>query len=105
MVLTSLNEGTPVSLIEAQAAKNPIISTNVGGSADIMINNETGFLADKGNYIDFVKKIQLLVEDECLRKKMGNKGSLFVEDRFNYLRLISDMKKIYYCKMDANGIN
>ena len=51
MCLTSKNEGTPVSLIEAQASNLPVISTDVGGVADIVLENETGFIIsrkDKG---------------------------------------------------------
>ncbi|MFQ3580130.1 MAG: glycosyltransferase [Bacteroidales bacterium] len=44
VTLTSFNEGTPVSLIEAQAAGKPIVSTKVGGIADIVIENKTSFL-------------------------------------------------------------
>ena len=39
--LTSFNEGTPVSLIEAQASNKPIVSTRVGGISDIVVEGET----------------------------------------------------------------
>ena len=57
VTLTSLNEGTPVSLIEAQAANKAIVSTNVGGIKDIIHEEETGLLVDKNNYRDFFSLI------------------------------------------------
>ncbi len=44
ITLTSFNEGTPVSLIEAQASGKPIVSTNVGGIANVVQEGKTGFL-------------------------------------------------------------
>ena len=44
VTLTSFNEGTPVSLLEAQAAGKPIVAINVGGTADTMLDEESGFL-------------------------------------------------------------
>ena len=46
IALTSLNEGTPVSLIEAQAAGKPIVSTRVGGIADVVLEDQTALLSD-----------------------------------------------------------
>ena len=45
IALSSLNEGTPVSLIEAQAANNPVVSTNVGGIENVVVQNKTGLLS------------------------------------------------------------
>ena len=50
IALTSLNEGTPVSLIEAQAANKPIVSTRVGGIGDIVLENETALLSRHKRY-------------------------------------------------------
>ena len=55
--LTSNNEGTPVSLIEAQACNIPVISTDVGGVKDIVFNNETGFIVPKNNVEKFDEKL------------------------------------------------
>ena len=44
VALTSKNEGTPVTLIEAQASNKPIVSTNVGGVSDVVEDCKTGFL-------------------------------------------------------------
>jgi len=95
VTLTSLNEGTPVSLIEAQAANNPIVATNVGGVSDILIENETGLLADRNDFIDFAKQLNKMIDDKTLRDYMTQKGFNFVNTKFGYLRLIQDMKGLY----------
>jgi len=91
--LTSKNEGTPVSLIEAQAAGVPIVSTNVGGIENVVIRDESALLSDRDE--DFAALLQTLIEDDAKRKKMAMKGEEFVMTNFTYKRLVSDMDKLY----------
>lgn len=93
--LTSNNEGTPVSIIEAQASQVPVISTNVGGVGNVMIDNETGFVVPKNNARIFADKLLVLIENEALRKDMGEKGWTFVKERFHFERLVKDMEHYY----------
>jgi len=94
--LTSFNEGTPVSLIEAQAANKPIVSTRVGGIADIVIEGQTALLADVSDAEKFSLHLLHLVQDDILRKKMGEKSHEHVIQRFSYQRLVSDMSELYH---------
>lgn len=94
VALTSRNEGTPVSIIEAQAAGKPIVSTNVGGIRDIVIEGETALLTDQ-TVDDFTQKLQTLLGDENLRKKMSEKSKTFSTQKFSYKRLCADMEKVY----------
>ncbi|MBM3184709.1 MAG: glycosyltransferase [Bacteroidetes bacterium] len=100
--LTSNNEGTPVSLIEAQACNIPVISTDVGGVKDIIKENETGFVVPKNNPEKFGKKLLDLIEDEKKREKMSQNGWSFVKDNFHYQRLVKDMEN-YYLKLLKNS--
>jgi len=95
IALTSLNEGTPVSLIEAQAANKPIVSTAVGGIENVVIPNETAFLSDKNDVQKFAENLLKLIEDENLRIKMSQQGRAFVNGKFHYSRLVNDMKEYY----------
>lgn len=95
VALSSFNEGTPVSLIEAQASGTPIVSTNVGGVCNIVKHRETALLVDKKNKDDFFQKLYQLVEDDSLRERLGNKGWEFVNEQFHYKRLVNDMAKLY----------
>lgn len=95
IALTSLNEGTPVSLIEAQAAGVPIVSTRVGGIEDVVIENETAFLSSKTDVSEFTQQLLKLIENENLRKSFAEKGFQNVIEKFSYLRLAKDVKHLY----------
>ncbi len=95
LALTSLNEGTPVSLIEAQAMGVPIVSTNVGGIENVVIPGKTALLSPKESKIAFFENLISLVEDEQLRKEMSGLGWQFVKERFHYQRLCEDVKALY----------
>ncbi len=95
VALTSNNEGTPVSLIEAQASGKPIVSTNVGGISNIVIPGQTALLSETGDCATFYKNLETLVRKPDLRKKMSEKGWDFVRDKFHYSRLIEDTAKYY----------
>lgn len=94
--LTSKNEGTPVSLIEAQACNTPIVTTNVGGIENVVIPNKTALLSNNNDLEDFSKKLLELITNKDLRNSMKNEGWPFVKERFHYKRLVKDMKKLYY---------
>jgi glycosyltransferase involved in cell wall biosynthesis len=93
--LSSNNEGTPVSIIEAQASQVPVVSTNVGGVQNVMIDNETGYIVPKNNARIFADKLLVLIENEVLRNEMGQKGWTFVKERFHFERLVKDMEDYY----------
>lgn len=94
--LTSYNEGTPVSLIEAQAANKPIVSTRVGGIADVVAEGETALLSDVHDTEKFSGDLLMLVEDDELRKRLGYKSHEHVMERFSYQRLVKDMSQLYF---------
>lgn len=96
VALTSRNEGTPVSLIEAQAANKPIVSTNVGGIENIVIPNRTALLTRNGGEDDYAYKLLNMIEDDALRIGMTQNGWDYVKNKFHYSRLIQDMSDLYF---------
>lgn len=94
--LTSDNEGTPVSLIEAQASSIPVVSTDVGGVRDIMIDGKTGFVVPKNNAGMFAEKLEILITQKEIREKMSQNGWNFVREQFHYEKLVSNMRTYYY---------
>jgi glycosyltransferase involved in cell wall biosynthesis len=96
IALTSFNEGTPVSLIEAQAAGKPIVTTNVGGIENVVKNEETAFLCENNNPEEFVNGLLKLVEDDNIREVMSQNGWKHVKDKFHYTRLVKDMENLYF---------
>jgi glycosyltransferase involved in cell wall biosynthesis len=74
LVLPSLSEGRPNVVLEALACEVPVVATDVGGIPELMINGETGYLVPAKNSLELSKKVNKLLEDESLRKKMGKLG-------------------------------
>ena len=95
VALTSKNEGTPVSLIEAQAAGKPIVSINIGGIENIVIPNETALLSDNNDEQLFTENMLSLIEDDNKRITFSQKGE-HVFKSFHYDRLVGDMERLYF---------
>ncbi len=95
VALTSLNEGTPVSLIEAQAANKPIITTKVGGVTNTILPNQTALVKELEDHEGFKQSFLELIEDDLLRTKLSQNGWEHASNKFHYKRLVSDMDKVY----------
>ncbi|MFQ6618361.1 MAG: glycosyltransferase family 4 protein, partial [Fidelibacterota bacterium] len=93
--LTSKNEGTPVSLIEAMASGIPVVSTNVGGVCDIVDEGVNGYLVEEDDVAGMADKIVVLLNDPDLRGEMGRRGREIVKERFSIERLVRDMGNFY----------
>jgi glycosyltransferase involved in cell wall biosynthesis len=92
--LTSLNEGTPVSLIEAQASGKPIVSTKTGGIENIVLENKTALLSEKNDLHNFSKNLLSLVNDSNKRKLLSKFGLEKSKD-FHYDQLVNNIKNLY----------
>src|SRR3954454_2228784 len=95
VALTSDNEGTPVSLIEAQAAGVPVVGTNVGGVADAVADGRTGVLVpvdDEGAFAEAVRGVLL---DREHAARLGAAGPDHVRARFSIDRLVRDLDGLY----------
>ncbi len=109
VALTSINEGTPVSLIEAMASGRAVVATDVGGVKDLLggpINIdeepkenfkilERGLLVKPGDCVSFAAALVFILQNNILRKAMGKRGRNFVKDRFTRERLIRDIENLY----------
>ena len=105
VVLTSSNEGTPLSLIEGMACGVPFVSTAVGGVVDLagsVERNENGFevcergiLTTPGSAASLSKGLIFLAKDERLRVKLSYTGRQFVLERYSVDRLVGDIKTLY----------
>ena len=95
VALTSYNEGTPVSLIEAQASSKPVISTNVGGIENVVENGVSGLLTGV-SVSSFSKKLISLAGNEEQRITFGRNGARSVFDKYNYNRLVKEISTMYY---------
>lgn len=95
VALTSDNEGTPVSLIEAQAAGKPIVTTDAGGIRDIVMPGETALVVARGDTAHFTRALLTIVENDALRNAMQQQGPAFAGARFSYQRLVADTEHYY----------
>lgn len=95
VALTSYSEGTPVSIIEAQAAGIPVIATDVGGVSDCMINGETGLLTPSSDVEAFSNALLSYCIDPIKRTITGNAGQEFVQAQFSHTRLSRDIHALY----------
>ncbi|MEK9149539.1 MAG: glycosyltransferase, partial [Candidatus Desantisbacteria bacterium] len=94
LVLSSLNEGLPVAIIEAQASGKPVVSTDVGGVAELIEDGETGFLAPAKNPEVLASVMEIIIERKGLAKKMGEAGRENSK-KYRAERLIKDIENLY----------
>ncbi len=95
VVLTSANEGSPVSLIEAMAAARPVVATAVGGVPDLVEHGVTGWLTPSGDPSSLADAIATLLADPERRRAMGTAGRKRVADGYGVDRLVSDVERLY----------
>ena len=108
VTLTSLNEGTPLTLIEAMANARAVIATAVGGVVDLLggavaprehdggyIICEHGILVTLNSVEGFSRALSRLITDEALRREMGERGRRFVAQNFSKERLLADVTSLY----------
>jgi glycosyltransferase involved in cell wall biosynthesis len=95
VVLTSDNEGTPVSLIEAQAAGVPAVSTDVGGVRSVVADGETGYVVAAGDEAALARAVGALVDDPEHAAALGRAGQVRALERFSLDRLVDDVDDLY----------
>jgi glycosyltransferase involved in cell wall biosynthesis len=95
VALTSTNEGSPVSLIEAMAAGRPVVSTAVGGVPDVVSHGQTGLLAPPGDAVALAAAIDELLDDPERQRTLGNAAQLAVYPRYDVSRLVVDISALY----------
>ena len=102
--LTSRNEGTPLTLIEAMANARPVIATSVGGVVDLLgdvVENGDYSICERGVSVRpydvdaFAAGLGRLIEDKSLRETIGRRGYEFVKHNHGKERLLEDIKDLY----------
>ncbi len=93
-VLSSDNEGTPVSLIEAAAAGLPAVATDVGGVREV-VGEQTGIVVPRGDAAALGRALLLMAGDEARRRSCGRAAREWVIDRYAAERLLADVDALY----------
>ena len=94
VVLSSENEGTPVALIESQAAGRPVIATSVGGVPDVVTDGRTGLLVRPGDHRAFAAALVRLAGNPAERRQFGQEGRTAAL-RFRRSHLLDALSSLY----------
>jgi glycosyltransferase involved in cell wall biosynthesis len=96
VVLTSISEGLPVTLLEAMALRKPVVATNVGGVPEVVQDGVTGFLVPSGNAPEFARALISLFKNPNLMKIMGEQGRKRVEENFSLSIMAEKTDNVYF---------
>jgi glycosyltransferase involved in cell wall biosynthesis len=103
VTLTSDNEGTPVCLIEAQAAGTPVVSTRVGGVGTVVLEGATGRVVDRDPCV-LAEAVGALLDDPDVRADWGRRGREHVLKNFSIERLVDDVNDLY-CRLLSRSVS
>lgn len=99
MVLTSVSEGQPLVILEAMASKIPVVATDVGACKELLEENEyegaSGLITNLVAPNETANQIIYLLENEAVRKEMGNNGRIRTERAYKKELFIKSYEKIY----------
>ena len=93
--LPSYTEGLPMVVIEAMACGIPVVGSNAGGIPELVKDNVNGFLVPPKDVEILKEKLEILVDNDKLRKKFGKGALETVDDEFNIDKKVEKLKKIY----------
>lgn len=93
--LTSRNEGTPLSLIEASAAGVAVVATDVGGVSDVVVHGRTGLLVPPGDPVAAADALRELLRSPARRRSLGDAGRIHVADRYDLSASLRSLATIY----------
>ena len=95
LLLTSLSEGLSVTLLEAMAARLPIIATDVGGNGEVVIHGQTGLLSPRGQPAALAEHVILLLNEPGRRDHMGQMGRERFDRHFTQQRMHDAYRQLY----------
>jgi len=95
-LLPSHWEGFGYVIAEAMYCEKPVVAFNVSSNPEIISNNETGFLVDKGDLKAFLEKTELLINDAGLRQQMGRRAREAAIEKFSLLNTLANLEQLLY---------
>ena len=99
--LASNYEGMPVAVMEAMAAGLAVVATEVGGNPELVDQGVTGFLAPRGDWTALAERLEILLLDEGLRRRMGRAGAGRIRDRFDLGEKVGQLERAYLELMEG----
>jgi len=84
------------------AAGRAVVATNVGGAAEAVVEGETGYLVDSGDYIAMAKRLVSLLQNPEMASTMGQRGKQRIEQNFSSRALLHNTETLYQRLLDAS---
>ena len=94
-VLPSYREGLPKGLLEAAAHGKPIITTNVTGCRDVVINGKSGIVVEPKNSEELFIAMKKMIQNKKMRLRMGKEGKILIKNKFLIDNAIGNLLKLY----------
>ena len=102
-VLCTFTEGISNSVMEYMAARKPVVVTNGGGSSELVLDGETGFLVPPSNPHAIAEKLELLLADPTMAQEMGVAGRQRLESQFSLELLVERNLRMYQEVLNGGG--
>jgi len=99
-VLTSKAEGFSSSILEYMAAGKPVVATNVGGAAEVIVDGSSGFIVESDDDAALAERLNGLLDDKVLAGRLGDEAKRTVSERFSFARQLNETKAIYNSILD-----
>jgi glycosyltransferase involved in cell wall biosynthesis len=93
--LSSRREGLPNSLLEAMAMGLPVVTTDVAGTKELVIDGQTGFVIPQGDAVGFADALIALADDPPLRTRLARAGRARVEREFSFSGRLEQVEALY----------
>jgi glycosyltransferase involved in cell wall biosynthesis len=94
-LLTSVREGLPNSILEAMAMELPVVTSDVAGAKELVVDGDTGFVRPMGDYRGLGNALLAILENDNLRLQMGKSGRSRVESKFSFNGRLSRVESLY----------
>jgi glycosyltransferase involved in cell wall biosynthesis len=94
-VLTSKAEGFSSSILEYMAAGKPVVATNVGGAAEVIVDGSSGFTIESDDDAALAERLKGLLDDKVLAGHLGDEAKRTVSERFSFARQLNETKDLY----------
>jgi len=104
VVLTSLKEGIPRALMQASAVGVPVVATDVKGSREVIVDGQTGFLVQLGDFHTLAKRLASLLQDRALRRDMSLRAMTHARQQFDEERVVERLVQLYREALLARGL-
>jgi len=94
-LMTSIAEGLPNVLLEAMAMKVPVVSTNVAGVKELVVDQETGFICEQKDFNSLAERIIVFAKNHEIRAKFAEKGRKRIKEKFSFSNRLTKLELFY----------